>query len=311
MSTTLSNTASLIRPNVAPDLTDLEYTDTDLLNWFETRGFVRPNDGGAPYLWDIKTGSTIVGETFVEGQALPVPGSPAFTQASVPAFYQRTVARITGHVRDQDARRGFYQSPREITVDSMVRKLRVLIDSTLAGSAANRGFLSIIDADDLYGGLDPASVTQWAALETNVAGALTLSALQTAYRSVIDTPRGGNPTDILVALLQLQRYTDLGSAAASSGVQWMPRSEMGKPFDLGMMRTPASFNGAPFTPIRSLATSELLMLDVSVGIELREQRPLEVETLAKTNDDETLQASRALIPVVRNRRRQAKLRGRS
>lgn len=308
MTINLTNSATLIRPNVAQDITDLEFTETDLLNWFESRGYVRPNDGGAPYRWNIKTGSTVTGEIFVEGQGLPTTGVPAYQQASVPAVYVRAFHDDTGHTRDQRDRGGVYQDPIQVAVDLMLKKLRVLIDTTLAGSTANRGLLSIIDSSDAYGGLDPATVTEWASYEVNVGGALALSALNTMWRTLVDTPRGASPTEVLVALLQFERYTSLGGPV-SSAAGYQPRQERGLPFDLGMMREMAGFNGAGFTPIRSLATSELLMLDPSDGIELREQRALKVEPLAKTNDNEITMASRAVVPVVRNRRKQGKLTG--
>lgn len=308
MSINLTTSATLIRPNVAADLTDLEFTETDLLNWFESRGYVKSNDGGAPYLWDIKTGSTITAEIFTEGQGLPVPGAPTFRQASVPAVYYRVLVTNSGHMRDQVARRGVYQDPIAVGLDNGLKKLRVLIDSTLAGTAANRGILSAVDGADVYGGLDPATVTEWAGYEVNVGGALTLAATNTMWRTLVDTPRGASPTDTLVSLLQFERYTSLGGPA-SSAAGYQPRQERGLPFDLGMMREMASHNGAAFTPIRSLATTEMLMLDPSDGIELREQRPLEVEKLAKVNDDDVSQMSRALVLVIRNRRKQGKLTG--
>jgi hypothetical protein len=304
----ITSSAQLIRPNVAPEVTDLQFTDTDLLNFFESRGWVKPNDGGSPYRWNIKTGTTVAAEIFVEGQALPAPGTPLYTQASVAATYWRVIIANTGHLRDQIARGGIYQDPVAIGVDNALKMLRVLIDSTLAGSAANRGLASIIDAADVYGGIDPATVTNWASYEVNVGGAMTLAALNTMWRTLVNTPRGANPTDVLVSLLQFQRYTDLGGPT-SSAAQYQPRRDAGLPYDMGMMKQPASLNGVPWTPIRSLATSELYMIDPADGFELREQRSLEVEKLAKVNDDDTQVMSQALVPVVKNRQKQAKLTG--
>lgn len=310
MTTNITNSANLIRPNVAQDLTDLEFNETDLLNLFESRGWVRPNDGGAPYLWNIKTGSTVTAEIYVESQGLPTStGAPTYQRASVPAVYFRAIHEDTGHIQDQRDRGGVYQDPTQIAIDLAIKKLRVLIDQTLAGSTANRGIASIIDSGDLYGGLDPATVTEWASYEVNVGGAMAVSSLNTMWRTLVDTPRAAMPTEVWVALLQFERYTSLAGPAAASGIQYQPRQEQGTPYDLGMMRQQASFNGAGFTPLRSLATSELYMIDPRDGIELREQRPLKVEPLAKVNDNNVLMASRALVPVVRNRRRQGKLTG--
>lgn len=308
MTVNLASAANLIRPNVEEGVTDLVFRNTDLLNWFEEGGRIKGNDGGAPYIWNILTSTTAAAEIYVESQGLPTPGQPAYSQASVPAVYFRAVTANTGHARDQVARKGVYADPIETAIDDALKTMRSLIDSTLAGSVANRGIASIIDAADLYGGLDPSVVTQWASLETPVGGALTITVLNTMYRTLTDSPRGSMPDVVLCNINQMLNYGNLFGFASSSA-RSLPRQDMGKPYDLGIMREAMSFNGAPFVGIRSLTNTELYMLDSDSGIELREQRALLVEPLPKTNDDDRLMMSRALIPVVRNRRKQGKLTG--
>lgn len=308
MTVNLASSANLIRPNVEPEVTDLVFRNTDLLNWFEQGGRVKKNDGGAPYIWNILTSTTATAEIYVESQGLPVPGQPAYSQASVPAVYFRALTANTGHARDQVARKGVYADPIQTAIDDALKTLRTLIDNTLAGSVANRGLASIVDSGDLYGGLDPAVVTQWASLETAVGGALTIAVLNTMYRTLTDSPRGATPDVILANINQLLNYGNL-FGFASSNARSQPRQDMGKPYDLGIMKEAMSFNGAPFVGIRSLTNTELYMLDAESGIELREQRELLVEPLPKTNDDDKMMMSRALVPVVRNRRKQGKLTG--
>ena len=308
MTVNLDSSASLIRPNVQGDVTDLVFRKTDLLDWFEARGYVRLNDGGAPYKWNLLPSTTNAAEIYVESQGLPTIGQPAYAQPSVNATYFRAFSSATGHVRDQVERQGVYADPVKTAVEDALKNLRTLIDSTLAGSAQDRGIASIIDAADVYGGLDPATVTQWASLETAVGGALTIGVLNTMYRTLTDSPRGANPDALLMNINQMLNYGNL-FGYASSLARSQPRQDMGKPYDLGIMRETMSFNGAGVSGIRSLANSELYMLDTSTGIELREQRSLKIEALAKTNDDETKMATQALIPVFRNRRVHGKLTG--
>ncbi|MBL0219655.1 MAG: hypothetical protein IPQ07_38045 [Myxococcales bacterium] len=289
-------------------MTDLVFRNTDLLSWFENSGRVKPNDGGAPFEWNILASTSNSAEIYVESQGLPTIGQPDFKRASVPAVYFRAFNANTGHIRDQVARKGVYANPIQTAVDDALKQLRTLIDSTLAGSAANRGIASIIDAGDVYGGLDPATVTQWAALETAVGGAMTIAVLNTLYRTLTDSPRGANPDTVLANINQLLNYGNLFGFASSSA-RSQPRQDMGKPYDLGIMKTAMSFNGAEFVGIRSLANSELYMLDAESGIELREQRELQIDRLAKVNDDEQIMASQALVPVVFNRRKHGKLTG--
>lgn len=311
MSVSITNSAALIRPNVVGGITDLRGRPTDLLDWFEKRGAVRLNDGGAPRKWNILPSSTGAAETYVEFQGLPIPGQPAYGTASVPATYQRAVVASSGFVRDQIARGGYYpqQDAAQAAIDSAVVDLRVLVDATLAGSATDRGIASIVDSAELYAGIDPAGTPAWASLETAIAGALTIAVLNTMYRSMADAPRMASPTHLLMNTNQLLNYTNLFGFANATAARTNPRAEAGTPYDLGMFREMASFSGAPCVGIRSLAATELYMLDVSMGYELLEQRTTQVETLRLSADVDTTVVSRAWLPIVINRRQQGKLTG--
>ena len=308
MTLSLTSSANLIKPNVDGAVEDINFRPCDLLDWFERTGRSRANDGGQPYKWNIRTGTTQTAETFVEGQGLPGSGAPVYQQASLSAVYQRVIIDVTGHLRDQVARGGVYDDPIANGYDDAIITLRALAESTLTGSTANRGIASIIDANDVYAGLDPASVTEWAALETNVGGAQSVSVLNTMYRTLSDAPRGAESDTIMSGLLQRQRYTDL-LGAASSVARSMPIAEAGRPYDLGNARVQVSFNGAVWVPVRGITSSELYMLDAMSGIELRWQRPLQNRKLAPVNDSDQEQISWGFVPVVRKRRRHGKATG--
>lgn len=308
MTTDLASSGPLLRPNVEDGVTDLLARDTDLLNWFETRGFVKPNNGGSPYKWNLMTSETATAEIYVEGQALPAPGQPSYSQASVAAVYFRSVVANTGHMQDQVDRGGVYADPIELAIDNATKKLRTLVDQTLAGSAANKGIASIIDADDSYGGLDPALVTPWASLETPVGGAMTITVMDTLFRTLSDSPRSADTDTVLLNTNQAQKYANL-FGYASTAARSLPRGEQGQPYDLGMAKMAMAHNGAEFVKVRTLANTELYALDSGSGIELREQRMLTVEPMAKVNDDKSLQITWALVPVFKNRRKHGKLTG--
>jgi hypothetical protein len=60
--------------------------------------------------------------------------------------------------------------------------------------------------------------------------------------------------------------------------------------------------------VRLLTASELYMLDVASGFEIRMQRNLQAE-ITREADDTVYTVSHAYLPVVRNRRKQGKLTG--
>lgn len=313
MTVTIANSSTLIRPNVQGVITDLRGRPTDLLSWFERRGAVRPNDGGSPRKWLILPSSTNVGETYVEGQALGAVGQPTYGSASVASVYQRAAVQTTGHVRDQIARGGYYPSadPDAAAIESATQDLRVLVDSTLAGSVVDTGIASIVDDSTLYGGIDPGVTTQWASKETAVAAVMSISIMNALYLAVTDAPRMAMPTDVLCNTNQLLNYTNLVGFANATALRTNARAEANLPYDVGMnfLGGSISFNGIPFTGVRSLATTEVYMLDSTDGIDLYEQRQTSTEILRLAPDQETLVVSRAWIPVFTNRRKQGKMTG--
>lgn len=310
MSTNLSAISPLIRPNERGSAIDLVFRDTDLINFLRSKGRFVQAVGGSPHAWNIQVAGTDTSETYVEGQALPLAGTPSFKSASVSASYFRAVAKVSGHVRDQIARGGTYEDAQQRAILTEEKNLYSRIEAAMLGTTVDFGIASVIDAADLYGGINPAVVTEWASLETNVGGALTASVLNIMYRTLTDSPRGATPDTILASQLQTEKYTNLIGPANSTGLAFRPRDEFGKPYDLGMAKTAAlSFNGAEWVPIRLMTNTELYMLDIASGFDIFIQRDLEVTPLAKTNDDQSWQLSTALFPVVANRRKQGKLTG--
>lgn len=310
MATDLASINPLIRPNGRGAAIDLQFRDTDFLRWLVANGLVVDNAEGAPHTWNLETSDGVTAESFVEGQALGLPGTPVYKTASVPVRYERAVQKVTGHVRDQIARGGTYEDARARAVESATKSLMSQSEASLLGSTQDVGIASIIDAVDVYGGLLPAVVTQWASLETAVGGALTAAVLDVMYRSLTDSPRGASPEVIMSGLRQRELYTRIVGNAGGTGFQQNPRAELGLRYDLGIVGTaPVTFNGLPWVPIRLMTASELYMLDVSSGFELRMQRALTVEQLAKTDDDDRIMVSHGWLLKVANRRKQGKLTG--
>jgi hypothetical protein len=318
MSVTISTSSALIRPNISGQVADLLFRETDLLNWFRRKGLIRTNDGGAPYLINLKTGTTTASEIFTEGAALPATGRPSWSQASLAPTYLRAVGKTTGHLRDQNRLRGFVTDPKADAIQDATAELYKLTEATLCGSGQDRGIASAIDATDVYGTLDPGVVTLHASLETAVGGALTITVLDTMYAALVNTPRGAKPTDVLTGINLLQKYINIGGPQNATALRAQPREEFGSPYDMGIMGTASriGYNGADWSLIRTLVATELYMLDVNAGsgpegagIEMRMQRDLEVEPLSKTTDDDAFMASHAYILAIRARNRQGKLTG--
>jgi hypothetical protein len=291
----------------------------DLLALLMRYGAIRPSTGSAPFKWNLQSAGSTETEIFVEGQAVPTPTASTYQQASLSPFYLWNVVAVTGHVRDNINRGGYYVDPQEAQLREKVQALFYLLETTLLGSTQDRGIASIIDDTDSYAGLLPATVAAWASKETNVAGALAVSTLEDAYEDVTSPPYNAKPTVILANTNQITNYSRLaGVAGGTTPIMRMTApSQSGQAFDAGMLAVPGiAFNGIPIERVRGLTNTEMYFLDFSAdpttgepGIQLVMHRDLTVEPLAKTNDNTQALLTLAAALKVANRRRQLKLRG--
>lgn len=237
------------------------------------------------------------------------PGTPSYAEASLTsAKMVRTIAQVTGHVLDQQRLRGFYEDPAEEALASATAALMTGTEGVLLGSEANHSLAAAVDSADVYASLDPATYTKWASVETAVSGALSETVLKTAYRTLTDPPRGARPDRILSGSTQLDRYLAILGPSATN-VQAQPRQDQGRPYDLGMRNERASYNGIPWSLVRGMTASELYMLDIASGVEVRFQRDVETKLLASTDDSTRYQISQGFILKITDRYRHAKLTG--
>lgn len=307
--TNLTNTSALIRPNDKGRAVDLLFRETDFLNWCRARGVIVANDGGLPHKWNLQVSGNDSAEEFVEGQGIGLAGTPGYREASLTTpVYVRTIAQTTGHVRDQQARGGYYEEPIKRALDDATIALYKAFDDKLLGSTVDASLAAVVDATTTHAGIDPGVVTEWASLETAVGGALTAAVLETMWLALKDAPRGANPDVILSGLTQRKRYCELVGIGAT-GARVVPRTELGQAIDLGVTNTASvSFNGCGWDAVRGMTATELYMLDLAGGgFEVRMQRDLEVQPLAKVDDSERWQVSLAYVVKVTNRRKHGKL----
>lgn len=279
---------------------------TPFLNFLEGSGLVQSTNGADPFTFTIQTAGTTAA-TFVEADAISSYGSPTFYQASVTPWYLRSTPGNSGRVRDGN--RGNYTfDVLKGMLESAKTDVRKQIEVELLGSTANRGISSIVDAGDSYAGLDPASVTAWAALETAVGGALTVAVMEDMHETMRGNTYSATPDFILAAPNQVTNYIrTIGPGASSGGVFRMNMGD-GRPFDIGVLGRGVMFNNIPFVETPELTTTELVMGD-SKHIKLAVHRDYDVRNIAATNDDDKWQVSWAGCLVVNRRKSFGRLTG--
>jgi hypothetical protein len=313
MTLNVSDSSALIRPNIQEGgPTDLTARRTDFLDFMRSQGRVRQWAGSSPRKWNLTYSGNASAELFVENQGLASPGKRTFAQASLSPWYARAVAAITGHLRDQIAKGGTFEDLLKGELADALKALFYLCETTLCGSAQDKGFSSIIDAADVYAGIDPASITLWASQETGSIGTLDVADMQDFYGNMIALARGADPSVILGNTNQMKNYGNIQGPSAGSGSIYRGElpSVSGQPFDIGVMRNGMGFNGIPITPIRTMANSELLWLDlVNDDPAILMIRDVETKQLGLRNDNEEYMVSVGMALHVPNRRVHGIMRG--
>lgn len=294
-----------IRPDVGPAV-DQIFRETDLINTLFAAGQVEESQGSSPFVWNIVKEANATAAVFTEGAALSTFGNQLYEQASLPAFYVRVAGGETGHMRDNRIKGGLYEDIRALEVEKATADLWKKFEDELCGSTANRGLASIVDAANVYAGLDPATTAEWVSLETAVGGALAVTTLQDMYETMVGSTYGATPTHILAPQNQVTNYINVAGIPGAANAAY--RTELGKGFDAGVIHPLVTFNGMPVVAVRGLATTEIYMGDIS-KLKLVMHRMPTVTEIARTNDDETFMVTLAGALKLERRRSFGKLTG--
>lgn len=309
MGATTTTAAPFIKENVAAGSFDQVFRRTDLINFLAANGRVVDAQGASPFSWNIIDTANSTAAVFNEGDAVSSNGQQGYAQATQAAFYVRAIGGESGHMRDNRLKNGLYADVRALEIEKATADVWKVMEDQLCGSTANIGIASIIDSGTTYAGLAPATFTSWASLETALGGALTVTALQDMYETLVTTPYGATPTHLLMPQNQVTNYVNVAGVpgAANAAFRIIPGAQGGA-FDAGVVQPLITFNGLPVIPVSGLTTTEVYMVDVS-KMDLLVHRQPEVRDLAKNNDDDRFQVSLAGCLRVQRRRSFGKLTG--
>lgn len=270
MSQSLSSLASLLKENVRAGVADVAFRRTDFLNILGDAGRVEDSTGSAPFEWQIATSGNTSVEVFSEGQAPPIAGAQTYKRPSLSPFYVRGVFGWSGHARDNNAKRGYYESLP--TIEAALTESDVLkkLEDTILNATQDQGIASIIDSTGTYAGLSQGSVSQWASEENNVGGVLTLASMQDLYEEMVSpaggssVPRGAVPTHWLMPVNQVGNYVSLGGSPGATNAAYRFRS--GDVMDLSLAQkgwTGMSFMGLPIMTVSGITSTEIYLIDVT------------------------------------------------
>jgi hypothetical protein len=265
----ISTLGALLKENVASGAKDLMFRKTDLLQAISQYGgqFVS-STGARPFKWVIVTGVNASAGTFVEGQAPAAPGAQTYQRASLDVFGVEADWSMTGHASDDAAKGGFYDDAPGLEELLAKSDLMKKVEDLLCGATQDQGIASIVDKDDTYAGLAPGSVAQWASYEAAISGALTMSSIDDMYEALTSASssgvaRGAMPNVLLANPKQIKKYSQLAGAAGAANNSVLVSPDGSKGLDLSFRWAAASYQGIPMVQVRTLANSEMYMLDMT------------------------------------------------
>jgi hypothetical protein len=271
-----------------------------------SEGRIVSAQGSSPFKWNTYTVANATAAIFAEGDALSTFGNQTSVQASQPAFYVRAAGSISGHLRDNIAKGGTYEDVRQAELDLAIADMYKVFEDSLVGSVTDVGIASIIDSTTVYAGIDPAVQTAWASYEDNLAGVLTVTAMQNLYENVTNAPYGATPTHFLMNPGQVTNYTNVVGAPGVANSAF--RTNLGGAYDAGVIIPQVTFNGLPVVSVRGLSTTEVYVVDMS-KLELLIHREPTVTEIAVINDDNRFMVTIAGCLKASRRRSFGKLTG--
>lgn len=307
----ISTLAALARPNVQPGPVDLLFRKTPFFNLLRQAGRVQDGQGPSPFKWNVVySGGTA--EIFVEGQALPAVSRQSMATASLDAFYVRGLFGITGHVKDNAAKGGFYDDPATVERALMESDVLKKIEDNLLGSTQDQGIAAIIDSTGTYAGLSQSTYSAWASEENGSISTLNVANLEDLYEELVSAaggssvPRGNPPTHVLMPPNQVTNYIrTIGGSATSGGVL---RIQAGQPFDAGFVRERTTFQGLPVAEIAGITSAEAYMVDIN-DMTLLVHRDLRIDPVVGSPEEENYQVSTAVCLKVEHRNWHGKMTG--
>jgi hypothetical protein len=252
---------------------------------------VVPSRGGTSYNWPVRQATTAAA-AYVQGQAAPAPGNNTYLMASLAysAGYFWRAVEISGHAVDALRDEGAIIEAIDREVIDAARAMQDLINTTFMGTSHLQ---LAIDSAGTYAGIDRGTYTNWGSYETNVGGALSVSALADMIEALEDNDRGARHED-LILLCPVNQVTNYG-ALVGAGAGTPVVTPAGGVADLGF--SGYTFQGLPIFGIPDL-TDTIWLAVHRPSVKWVLHRPLTISPKSPEGDSDKLLLTCALQMVV-------------
>ncbi len=293
MGATVSSTAAAVRQFIDAMVNTADFVGTPHMDLFPAI----TNTSDTSYRWNVGYGDNLSSTTYSEGDAISAAGNSltATCAIAMATNMSRTIFSVTGHAKA--AAKGGYFDILSHEAESGLNAHQHAMDDILAAQLE-----AAIDASGTYAGQTRATVLM-AAYEAAVA-TLALSDLQTMYETLSKVEIVADMSNhILMSTIDMvNEYMDVASGVQYNEFNHIP----GTAIDAGKLVKAPTYNNMPWLILPNMTATSVLCLNPS-DIQRIIYRPVEVEQLAKTKDEDVYAITSCELIVAKNPRKAGKL----
>ena len=292
MGATATTTAAAVKQFIDSMVDTHDYAGTPLMDLFPKT----PSVSDSSYRWNVKYGLNLSSTTFNEGDSISAAGNTLTATAAVAysTNQSRTIFSITGTAKD-NAKSGYFDLMQDEAAGALqahMHSVEDLLVTQLTGAVDNGGS---------YGGLTR-STYKLASTEA-ASSTLTLAELQLEWETMAAVQNAANMANMIkLSGVDMQaEYADI-----ATGVAYFEMAPTQGILDAGKLGKVLQYNGRPWVTIPTMTAGTILTLDPA-DIKLIEHRPVTIEQLAKTKDEDVFAITSNYCIVHRNPRKAGKI----
>jgi phosphoribosylcarboxyaminoimidazole (NCAIR) mutase len=288
-----------IKENLTGGIVDGVLRKTPLLNTFRAFGKFEPVQGSSTVSWSWIYGDQEAASAWTEQESITTFGGTLSVRGSKAPSYGKVAFGVTDFQLMNAENAGLIVSDIvQHEQDKATESLFKYFEDLFCGSSAGVGISSILDATGNVLGINQATYSTWAAVETSVSASSFLGGVNSTYASLAS--RNTNFADTVIfcspAVVNIYQSATSGSNQGQWGAQVRDNG----------LGAAAAYNGMPIVACPGMSDDEMYFVDMSDAVVSVAQLP-RVDPVPTANLGANLCVHGAMAFYVKDRRRHAKI----
>lgn len=287
-----------IRENLDGSLVDGVLRKTPFLNKFRELGRIRQNQGDSTVKWNWIYADQEAASAWTEGETISTFGGTLTAQASKAPSYGKMPFSVSDQMLLRAENGGLTTS--DIVgqeAGKATESLFKYFEDLFCGSSAGVGISSIIDSTGNVLGINQATYSQWASVETTVSASSFMAKIDSTYADLMSRNSDLSSLTIFCSPAVANIYANVNSGSLR-GFFGGPTTDYGK----GEL----TYQGRPIVPCPGMSDTEMYFVDMSDAEIIVTLDPV-IKEVPASNLNANFAVVGAMAFIVHDRRRHAKL----